>query len=65
MLKENKITMVLTEAKPDKIPYAPITLPLKKDKDEQWNVILKWDPVFKKVLIKEQGKKRQWDPDLK
>ena len=54
MLKENQITMVLTEAKPDKIPYAPITLPLKKDKDEQWNVILKWDPVLKRVLIKEQ-----------
>ena len=63
MLKENEITMVLTEAKPDKIPYAPITLPLKKDKDEQWNVILKWDPVLKRVLIKELGKKREWDPE--
>ena len=65
MLKENKITMILTEGKPDKIPYAPITLKLKKDKDEQWNVELKWDPVLKTVLIKEPGKGREWDPDLK
>merc|ERR1711884_1010533 len=50
MLKENQITMGLTEAKPDKIPYAPITLPLKKDKDEQWNVIYKWDSVLKTVF---------------
>ena len=48
MLKENEITMILTEGKPDKIPYAPITLPLKKDKNEQWNVILKKDPVLKR-----------------
>ena len=57
MLKENKITMVLTEAKPDKIPYAPITLPLKKDKNEQWNVEIKWDKGLKKVLIKALGEK--------
>ena len=54
MLKENEITMVLTEGKPEKIPYAPTTLKLKKNKDKQWNVVLKWDPVLKRVLIKEQ-----------
>ena len=65
MLKENKITMVLTEAKPDKIPYAPITLPLKKDKNEQWNVEIKWDKGLKKVLIKALGEKNEWHKDLK
>ena len=65
MLKENEITMVLTEGKPDKIPYAPTTLKLKKNKDKQWNVILKWDPVLNRVLIKEPIKIPQWDPDLK
>ena len=65
MLKENKITMVLTEAKPDKIPYAPITLPLKKDKNEQWNVEIKWDKGLKKVLIKALGEKNEWHSDLR
>ena len=45
MLKENDFTMILTERKLDKISYAPIRLKLKKDKNEQWNVELKWDPV--------------------
>ena len=57
--------MMLTEGKPDKIPYAPTTLKLKKNKDKQWNVVLKWDLVLKRVLIKQPGEKRQWDPDLK
>ena len=62
MLKENKITTVLTEGKPDKIPCAPITLKLYKHKDEQWNVELKWDLALKTVLIKKVGKRREWDP---
>ena len=41
MLKENEITMVLTVAKSEKIPYASTTLKLKKNKDKQWDVILK------------------------
>ena len=65
MLKENDITMILTERKPDKISYAPIRLKLEKDKNEQWNVELKWDPVLKTVLIKEPGKIPEWVPDLK
>ena len=65
MLKENEITMVLTVAKPEKIPYASTTLKLTKKKDKQWDVILKWDPVLNRVLIKEPIKIPQWDPDLK
>ena len=69
MLKENEITMVLTVAKPEMIPYAPTLLKLVKNKDKQWHVILKWDPVLNRVLIKEQNKDMQkipmWDPVLK
>ena len=56
MLKENQITMVLTEAKPERIPYAPTTLKLKKNKDKEWDVLLDWDPVLKRVLIKRTDK---------
>ena len=57
MLKENEIMMVLTVAKPEKIPYASTTLQLIKNKNKQWDVILKWDPVLKKGVNKETKKK--------
>ena len=50
MLKENEVTMVLTVAKPEKIPYVSTILKLVKNKDKQWHVILKWDPKMKRML---------------
>ena len=69
MLTENEVIMVLTVAKPEKIPHASTTLKLVKNKDKQWHVQLKWDPDLKRVLIKEQNKDMQkipkWDPVFK